>query len=35
MLTGMGGITFSFSTPVNDDADDQTESFQFEFGTSF
>lgn len=35
MLTGMGGITFSFSAPVNDDEEDETESFQFEFGTSF
>lgn len=35
MLTGMGGITFSFSSPLNDEDEDQTESFQFEFGTSF
>jgi outer membrane protein insertion porin family len=35
MFTGMGGITFSFSAPVNDDEEDETESFQFEFGTSF
>jgi outer membrane protein insertion porin family len=35
MLTGMGGITFSLSSPLNDDDQDETESFQFEFGTSF
>jgi len=35
MLTGMGGVTFSLSSPLNDDDQDETESFQFEFGTSF
>ena len=35
MITGMGGITFSFSSPFNDEDEDETESFQFEFGTSF
>ena len=35
MITGMGGITFSFSSPLNDEETDETESFQFEFGTSF
>ncbi|MDW3095207.1 MAG: outer membrane protein assembly factor BamA [Gammaproteobacteria bacterium] len=35
LITGLGGITLSFSSPFNDDEDDETEPFQFEFGTSF
>ena len=35
LITGLGGITLSFASPFNDDEDDETEPFQFEFGTSF
>jgi outer membrane protein insertion porin family len=35
LITGLGGITVSFASPFNDDEDDDTESFQFELGTSF
>ena len=35
MITGLGGISLSFSSTYNDEANDKTESFQFEFGTSF
>jgi len=35
MITGLGGISLSFSSTYNDKPDDKTESFQFEFGTSF
>lgn len=35
LITGLGGITLSLASPFNDDEDDDTESFQFEFGTSF
>ncbi len=35
LITGLGGITLSFASPFNDDEDDETESFQFELGTSF
>lgn len=34
-ITGLGGVTFSFASPFNDDEEDETEFFQFEFGTSF
>jgi len=34
-ITGLGGITLSLASPFNDDEDDETEAFQFEFGTSF
>ena len=35
MITGLGGISLSFSSAYNDEENDKTESFQFEFGTSF
>ena len=35
LITGFGGITLSAAAPFNDDEDDETEIFQFEFGTSF
>lgn len=35
LITGLGGVTFSFASPFNDDEEDETEFFQFEFGTSF
>ena len=35
LITGLGGVTLSFASPINDEEDDDTESFQFEFGTSF
>ena len=35
LITGLGGVTLSLSSPFNDDEDDETEAFQFEFGTSF
>lgn len=35
LITGLGGVTFSFASPFNDDEEDETEVFQFEFGTSF
>ena len=35
LITGLGGVTFSFASPFNDDDEDETEFFQFEFGTSF
>ncbi len=35
LITGLGGITLSLASPFNDDEDDDTETFQFEFGTSF
>lgn len=35
LITGLGGITLSLASPFNDDEDDETEAFQFEFGTSF
>ncbi len=35
LITGLGGITISFASAYNDDDEDQTETFQFEFGTSF
>ena len=35
LITGLGGVTFSFASPFNDDDEDETEVFQFEFGTSF
>ena len=35
LITGLGGVTFSFASPLNDDEEDETEFFQFEFGTSF
>ena len=35
MITGLGGISLSFAGTYNDEPDDKTESFQFEFGTSF
>ena len=35
LITGLGGVTFSFASPFNDDDDDELEFFQFEFGTSF
>ncbi len=35
LITGLGGITFSLASPFNDDEEDETEAFQFEFGTSF
>ncbi len=34
-ITGLGGISFSFSQPFNDDPDDDIEGFQFDLGTSF
>jgi outer membrane protein insertion porin family len=35
LITGLGGITMSFASPLNDDEDDDTQPFQFDFGTSF
>lgn len=35
MITGFGGISAAFSSPFNDDAEDDTEGFQFNLGTSF
>ena len=35
LITGFGGITLSAAAPFNDDDEDETEFFQFEFGTSF
>ena len=35
LITGLGGITFSFAKPIKDKSGDKTEFFQFEFGTSF
>lgn len=35
LITGLGGITMSFASPFNDQEEDETEFFQFEFGTSF
>ena len=35
LITGLGGVTVSFAAPFNDDEEDETEVFQFEFGTSF
>ena len=35
LITGLGGVTLSFASPFNDDENDDTEPFQFEFGTSF
>lgn len=35
LITGLGGITVSVASPFNDDEEDETEPFQFEFGTSF
>ena len=35
LITGLGGVTLSVASPFNDDEDDDTETFQFEFGTSF
>ena len=35
LITGLGGVTFSFASPFNDVEGDETEVFQFEFGTSF
>ncbi len=34
-LTGIGGITFNFASHLNDQSEDDTESFQFELGTNF
>lgn len=34
-ITGLGGISFSFASAFNDDENDETEVFQFNFGTSF
>ena len=34
-LTAIGAVTFNFATHYNDERDDDTESFQFDFGTSF
>lgn len=35
MVTGFGGISAALSTQFNDSAEDETESFQFNLGTSF
>jgi len=35
MVTGFGGISAALSTQFNDAAEDETESFQFNLGTSF
>ena len=34
-LTAVGGVSFNFSLPFKDEPDDDTESFQFDLGTSF
>ncbi len=34
-LTAIGAVTFNFATHYNDERDDDTESFQFDFGASF
>ena len=34
-LTAIGAVTFNLATHYNDERDDDTESFQFDFGTSF
>ncbi len=34
-LTAVGGIAFNFAVPFQDESGDDTESFQFDFGTSF
>ncbi len=35
MITGFGGISAALSTQFNDTSEDETESFQFNLGTSF
>ena len=35
LITGLGGITMSIAAPLNDDEDDETQPFQFDFGSSF
>lgn len=35
MITGFGGISAVFAAPFNDESEDDTESFQFNLGTSF
>jgi len=34
-VTGLGGISAALSSPFNDQPGDDTESFQFNIGTSF
>ena len=34
-ITGLGGISMAFASPFGDEPDDDTEAFQFNFGTSF
>lgn len=34
-LSPLGAMTFSIALPLNDDSDDDTQPFQFTFGTSF
>ena len=34
-LTAVGGISFNFASSFQDESGDDTESFQFDFGTSF
>jgi outer membrane protein insertion porin family len=34
-ITGLGGISAALASPFNDQADDDTELFQFNLGTSF
>ena len=34
-LTALGALSFSFSSPLNDQVGDKTESFQFDLGASF
>jgi len=34
-ITGLGGISAALATPFNDESDDDTETFQFNLGTSF
>jgi outer membrane protein insertion porin family len=34
-LSPLGALTFSFALPINDQAGDETEEFQFTFGTTF
>jgi len=34
-ITGLGGISAALAAPFNDQADDDTETFQFNLGTSF
>ncbi|MEM8843458.1 MAG: outer membrane protein assembly factor BamA [Pseudomonadota bacterium] len=35
LITGLGGITASLAAPLNEGDDDDTQLFQFDFGTSF